>query len=263
MRNPRMPRRWPLLLVAPASCVAVWTGWVGLGEMAGFGPVQPLPGISGWTINSAITLPIGVEAYAAFALNAWLSRAPLSGSTRKFAKRSAIGSLILGASGQAIYHLLVAAGRDTAPWPVTVLVSCLPVLVLGMAAALAHMLRADADNLTDSRDSEDSAAAEPAPQQATPHGQPTVEVADPAPVELTQPAVSGHTDTSGDSEDNADSYDAKLHEARQIVDEWAADGQYVSRAMLKTAGIRGSNRELSQIAKRLNTERAEQTAPAA
>jgi hypothetical protein len=32
----------------------------------------------------------------------------------------------------------------TAPWAITTLVSCLPVLVLGMGTALAHMLREDA-----------------------------------------------------------------------------------------------------------------------
>jgi hypothetical protein len=37
-------------------------------------------------------------------------------------------------------------GRDgAAPWPVTTIVSCLPVLVLAMGTTLAHMLRADAD----------------------------------------------------------------------------------------------------------------------
>jgi hypothetical protein len=32
-----------------------------------------------------------------------------------------------------------------APWAITTVVSCLPVLVLGMGTALAHMLRADAE----------------------------------------------------------------------------------------------------------------------
>ena len=36
------------------------------------------------------------------------------------------------------------AGTARAPWPVTTVVSCLPVLVLGMGTALAHLLRADA-----------------------------------------------------------------------------------------------------------------------
>ncbi|GAA3519151.1 hypothetical protein GCM10023075_81360 [Streptosporangium album] len=70
----RWPRRWPLALLALPAGVATWSGWVGLGEMTGFGPVKLLPGIADdWEINSAVTLPIGVEAYAAFALSAWLT----------------------------------------------------------------------------------------------------------------------------------------------------------------------------------------------
>ena len=47
-------------------------------------------------------------------------------------------------AGQVAYHLLAQAGTARAPWPVTTIVSCLPVLVLAMGATLAHMLRADA-----------------------------------------------------------------------------------------------------------------------
>ncbi|MGH3195681.1 MAG: hypothetical protein ACRDNT_07055 [Streptosporangiaceae bacterium] len=47
-------------------------------------------------------------------------------------------------AGQVACHLLAQAGTARAPWPVTTLVSCLPVLVLAMGTALAHMLRADA-----------------------------------------------------------------------------------------------------------------------
>jgi hypothetical protein len=39
-----------------------------------------------------------------------------------------------------------------APWAITTVVSCLPVLVLGMGTALAHLLRADAET-TDTPDS--------------------------------------------------------------------------------------------------------------
>ena len=67
-------RTWPVLLLALPAFVAVWSGWVGLGTLTGFGVVHPLPGIAdGFTINSAITLPIGVETYTAFALRVWLS----------------------------------------------------------------------------------------------------------------------------------------------------------------------------------------------
>jgi hypothetical protein len=85
-----------------------------------------------------------VEAYAAYALRAWLAReAWISTRTRRFAKWSAIFSFTLGMAGEVAYHLLTQAGVARAPWPVTTLVSCLPVLVLAMGTALAHMIRAD------------------------------------------------------------------------------------------------------------------------
>jgi uncharacterized membrane protein YhdT len=139
---------WPLLFLAAPAFVAVWSGWVELGTMTGFGKVNPLPGIPGvpddFTINTAITLPIGVEAYGAYALGTWLSHKRLSSQTRWFAGLSAAGALLLGAAGQVAYHLLEVSGRTRAPWWITTIVACLPVLVLGMGAALAHLIRRDA-----------------------------------------------------------------------------------------------------------------------
>ena len=124
----------------------MWSGWVGIAEKTGFGRVSPLPGI--WPslhLDTTITLPIGVEAYAAYALRAWLSSEDaVSPRTRRFAKWSAICSFLLGMAGQVASHLLADAGAARAPWAITTVVSCLPVLVLGMGTALAHMLRADA-----------------------------------------------------------------------------------------------------------------------
>jgi hypothetical protein len=125
-------RRWPLFLIAAPAAVAIWSGWVGLGELCGFGPLRLLPGISDLTINIAITLPIGVEAYAAYALGAWMSPASPP-DTGRFARWSALGALAYGIAGQIIYHLLAAAHATAAPWPV--------VAVLGLAAALTHLLR--------------------------------------------------------------------------------------------------------------------------
>jgi hypothetical protein len=129
------------LLAAPAV-VAIWSGWVGLGQMAGFGVVHPLPGIAdSFTLNSAITLPVGVEAYSAYALGAWLSSRGLDSAARTFAKRSALASLGLGLIGQVLYHLLTSWGYQRAPVGVVVFVACLPVLVLGAGATLHHLLR--------------------------------------------------------------------------------------------------------------------------
>jgi hypothetical protein len=38
-------RSWPLLVLALPAAVAVWSGWVAIGRLTGFGEVHPLPGI--------------------------------------------------------------------------------------------------------------------------------------------------------------------------------------------------------------------------
>lgn len=132
-------RNVPLYLIALGAFVAIWGGWVGLGQLTGFGPVNLLPGIGdGWTLNTAITLPLGMEAYAAYAMRVWLDRSK-SALARRFAMWSTFAALVLGMSGQVAYHLMQAAGMASAPWQITTFVSCLPVLVLGGAAALVHL----------------------------------------------------------------------------------------------------------------------------
>ena len=61
----RAVRSWPLLVLAAPAAAEVWSGWVGIAQKTGFGLVSPLPGI--WPalhLDTAITLPVGVEAYA-------------------------------------------------------------------------------------------------------------------------------------------------------------------------------------------------------
>src|SRR6266851_6034521 len=119
-------RRWPLFLIAAPAAVAVWSGWVGLGQLCGFGIVHPLPGIvPGFRLDTAITLPVGVEAYGSFALGAWLTGG-VPDAARTFARRSAIGALALGMAGQGAFHILSAAHATEAPVPVVVLVASMP-----------------------------------------------------------------------------------------------------------------------------------------
>ncbi|MCX4099107.1 hypothetical protein [Nocardia sp. alder85J] len=139
------PRRalptWPVLIMAFPAFVAIWSGWVGLGQLTGFGMVHPLPGIAdSFTINSAITLPIGVEAYASYALYVWLSGRIETPSTRTYAMISAFASLAVGAAGQIAYHLMEARHITSAPWWIITMVACLPVAVVGMGAVLAHLI---------------------------------------------------------------------------------------------------------------------------
>lgn len=133
--------RWPVMILSGSAFVAIWGGWVALGLMCGFGPVNLLPGIgSGLTVNLAITLPLGMEVYAAYALGAWLTRRRINSKARTFAKWSSLFSLTLGWGGQVVYHLLASRGIEQAPWQVVVAVSGIPVLVLAFGAGLAHLL---------------------------------------------------------------------------------------------------------------------------
>jgi hypothetical protein len=202
---------WPLLVLAAPAAVAVWSGWVGIGRMTGFGQVHPLPGIwDSLRIDTAVTLPVGVEAYAAYALRAWLARSrQLTRRTRRFAGWSAAGSLLLGMAGQVAYHLLAQAGATRAPWEITTAVSCLPVLVLGMGAALAHLLRADACG----------SSQDPVPESAP-----------------------------GSRADGLLSGACRLAEAEAVARQLAAAGQGISRRALRRAGLHGSNADLGALA---------------
>lgn len=136
---------WPVILLSLPAFVAVWSGWVGLGGLSGFGLIHPFPGLPGGLgrvqLNTAITLPIGVETYAAYAIRVWL--APHVGpKARKFAAWSSGAALVLGIAGQVAYHLLASHHVTVAPWQVTVFVSSLPVIVVFAGVALAHMVRA-------------------------------------------------------------------------------------------------------------------------
>lgn len=216
-------RSWPVLVLALPAAAAVWSGWVGIGQMTGFGLVHPLPGI--WNschLDTAITLPVGVEAYAAYALRAFLAPAALiSRRTHRFAGWSAAGALVLGMAGQVAYHLLAQQGAARAPWEITLGVSCLPVLVLGMGATLAHLLHADV------------------------HAQPG-----PASAPDTVPAAGPARPSGGDIK-LASQLPAETRAAGLRV---VASGSRISRRTLRAAGLCGSNTDLGHIAAALRAE---------
>ncbi len=261
-RADRTVRSWPLLILAAPAAAEVWSGWVGIAQKTGFGLVRPLPGI--WPslhLDTAITLPIGVEAYAAYALQAWLARAhTISPRTRRFAKWSAICSFALGMAGQVVYHLLAQAGAARAPWPVTTLVSCLPVLVLGMGTALAHMLRADAGTAAEppgnrtpgpaapgSSDWSSEFEAGPAQDQAAPQ----------APLAASGPSAGTRTAPQQDHDARAAAPSLPgIGPARLAASRLTAAGKPVSRRALRGEGIRGSNQALNALARMINAELA-------
>ncbi|MBN9742010.1 hypothetical protein DMP23_12975 [Amycolatopsis sp. A1MSW2902] len=141
----RLPRPWPLAFIGLAAAVAIWGGWVRLGELTGFGPINLLPGLgSGFTFNTALVLPLSVEFYSAYALRVLLASDRLTEHTRHFARRSFIASLAVGGGAQVASHIMVAAKVISAPWPVTTIVACVPLLVIGLATGLATLVKRDA-----------------------------------------------------------------------------------------------------------------------
>jgi hypothetical protein len=272
---------WLLKVLAFPAAIAVWSGWVGVGQMTGFGEVRPLPGIwSSLHVNTAVTLPIGVEAYAIVAMRAWLTGTTwVSRRTRRFAFWSAIGALVLGMAGQTSYHLLAQSGTTRAPWQVTTLVSCLPVLFLGLGAALAHMLREDAADCQFA--DQDGGRMDGGPDPLTTPdldfpgpasgsdwtGLDQAEESMPVPDRTTSTAVPGHHGWSGpqDGPDRAatmkhqfresppEGQQQRLAHAQAAAAKLASSGQRISRRNLRAVGVRGSNADLAALARAVGT----------
>jgi hypothetical protein len=270
----------------------VWSGWVGIAQKTGFGAVQLLPGIwSSLHLDTAVTLPVGVECYAAYALRAWLAGGhAISDRTRRFARRSAIFSFALGMAGQVAFHLMDQDHVTRAPWGITTLVSCLPVLVLGMGTALAHMLREDAaatdqpdgwsggpaDTWSPDWSAEDQPADQPDQHRDRDHGpdqdQP-VQVRD-------QQAGTRDTDRPGPSSGTgasalppgpaappgaarrvvSSSTDQGGVQASMIALKLVTAGKPVSRRALRDGGVKGSNARLNALALQLNADYAKEQA---
>jgi hypothetical protein len=126
-------------------------------------------------------------------------------------------------AGQVAYHLLAQVGTVRAPWGITTVVSCLPVLVLGMGASLAHLLRADMHGTKE-------------PGEARPSG---------------PDQVVARADHPGTRQDQTGStiWQDRLAEAEIMAERLTAAGQRVSRRTLRAAGLHGSNADLGALAR--------------
>ena len=257
----RTVRSWPLLVLAAPAAAEVWSGWVGIAQKTGFGLVSPLPGIlPSLHLDTSITLPVGVEAYAAYALRAWLAdEHSISDRTRRFAKWSAICSFALGMAGQVAYHLLAQSGTARAPWPVTTIVSCLPVVVLAMGTTLAHMLRADAGTAADAPDNgtgRPAVSRSPSWSAGDQAGAARDQAARQAPLAGSGPPAGTTTAQQDHSARAATAVPSGIGQARVAASRLAAAGKPVSRRALRSEGIKGSNQALNALARTINAELA-------
>jgi hypothetical protein len=127
-----------LLGVAAPMLVSTWSGWVGLGTMCGFGIIQPFPGISGFELDTRITLPMGSEFYMIIGMSYAISRGTTR-TARRFAAWSTGFALVQSLAAQVAYHYMHSQGVDDAPWGVIVAVSASLVLTLASAMMLYHL----------------------------------------------------------------------------------------------------------------------------
>jgi len=151
---------------------------------------------------------------------------------------------------------------------VTTVVSCLPVLVLGMGTALAHMLRADAA----AADAPDSRTRPPATLRSLSpsskdRGRPGRRQPEPDRSRFpirdqdgeTADRQRGRGVTGPDFQASRPQVDQALMVARRL----AATGKPVSRRALRSSGVRGSNEALNALARMINNEMAGAAPPCA
>jgi hypothetical protein len=153
------------------------------------------------------------------------------------------------------------AGTAQAPWPITTIVSCLPVLVLGMGTALAHMLRADAE----AADALDSQAGKPAvlrslswspEDQAGPGGRRREADRDRSARQNQHGPGPGPRHGDWIAESGPQPAGPQADQARVIACRLAAAGKPVSRRALRRGGLTGSNQALSALARMISAELA-------
>jgi hypothetical protein len=193
-------------------------------------------------------------------------------------------------AGQVAFHLMDQDHVTRAPWGITTLVSCLPVLVLGMGTALAHMLREDAA-AADQPDGRhggpagarspgwpvgDQPADQPDRHRDQDHGpdkdQPEQVRDQQAGTRATvRPGPSSRTGASALPPDPAappgaagrfvsPSPDQGGVQASLVALKLVTAGKPVTRRALRNGGVKGSNARLNALALQLNAEYANEQA---
>jgi hypothetical protein len=181
-------------------------------------------------------------------------------------RRPTICSFALGMAGQVACHLMAQAGMARAPWAITTVVSCLPVLVLAMGTALAHMLRADAeatdapDNRTGPRAVLRSLTWSAQDQDRPGRRQPEADRDRSVSRGQTGPKP-GRQGGRGIRAPDPRPAQPRAAQGRLVARRLAAAGRPVSRRALRGAAVTGSNQALNALARRINAGQAGATPP--
>jgi hypothetical protein len=115
--------------MAAVSLAAAISSYSGLASLAD---------LAGWNHRLALLLPLTIDAYAVTATRVWLSPKTAGRRARRWAKGNAIGAIATSVAGNAVSHA-AAAHVFTPSWPVVVMVSAIPSIVLGLITHLWHL----------------------------------------------------------------------------------------------------------------------------
>ncbi len=251
----RTVRSWPLLILAAPAAAGVWSGWVGIAQKTGFGLVSPLPGIlPSLHLDTSITLPVGVEAYAAYALRAWLARRALDQRPDPPVRQVVRDLLLRARHGRTGGLPPPRPGRDGAG---TVARHHDRVLPAGPgpghgdhAGPYAARRCRRRSGRTGQRDRRTSSITVPSMVRRGPGR------GGPGPGRT--PGAPGRVRSFRRDHDAraAASSPAGIGQARVAADRLAAAGRPVSRRALRSEGIRGSNQAPNALARTINAELA-------
>jgi hypothetical protein len=158
-------------------------------------------------------------------------------------------------TGQITYHLMAQAGMTRAPWAITTVVSCLPVLVLGMGTALAHMLRTDAETM----DGPEIRTGPPSARRSLSWSPGDHDRPDRRRTERDRDRSPGRdqNDEMPDRQRGGRATGPDFRATRPQADQarrLAATGKPVSRRALRRGGVKGSNEALNALARMINSE---------
>jgi hypothetical protein len=129
-----------ILAVAVAAAVLSFDSLTGLAHLAGV-----TGRLAGFRLSWL--LPIAVDAYAVTATRVWLRTAGTA-RTAAYARRNAVGAIVLSVAGNATFHGLTAAGLTALAttgwgWLLVVAVSAVPPVMLGLVAHLHALVSGD------------------------------------------------------------------------------------------------------------------------
>lgn len=118
--------------------------WVVLGmtvsalsaAVSSFSGLRELAMLAGWSDVLSPLLPLCIDSLAMTSVRVWVSSATRSERARRFARRTALGAVLLSLAGNAVYHV-IAAGLLEVTWLVVLSVGAVPALVLGLVSHLA------------------------------------------------------------------------------------------------------------------------------